>query len=222
MIVAKKTSKKHDDSGVLLSLSLALEKCDMDTVQHSLRVGIGAKMIMEEYLRKYSPTLDYSPQILQWAATLHDIGKSRVPVKVLLKPSSLTLREFEIIMKHTVYGEDILNELFDPKEERLMNCAHQVILLHHERYDGRGYPNHLKGEEIPLAAQFVGIADAFDALISTRVYKSAIQPARAYRMVMDGECGKFSEQLLSCLPCLLDEKTAISLALKRPPKKTAT
>lgn len=200
------SKNKRGDQGILLSLSLALGRCDMDTMQHCLRVGSNAKLVMEEYQRKYSPTVDYSPQILQWAATLHDVGKSRVPTKIIMKPTQLTPEERVIMMKHAAYGEQILSELFDPTKKVMMKCAHDVILYHHERYDGQGYPNHLVGDEIPLSAQLVGLADCYDALISARVYKAALLPEVAYRMIMDGECGMFSEQVLSCLPVLLNAK----------------
>lgn len=197
---------KNAERSILMSLSLALEKCDMDTMQHCLRVGTNAKLVMEEYLRRYSPKLDYSPLILQWAATMHDVGKSRVPLKILMKPTKFTPEERVIMMKHAAFGEQILSELFDPNNKVMMKCAHDAILYHHERYDGNGYPYHLAGEEIPLAAQMVGLADCYDALISARPYKPSYLPERAYNMIMNGECGAFSDEILSCLPVLMPKR----------------
>ena len=197
---------KKEEQSILLSLSLALQKCDMDTMQHCLRVGSNAKIVMEEYQRLYAPEVDYSPLILQWAATMHDVGKSRVPLRIIVKPTKLTPEERVTMMKHAAFGEQILTELFDPKNKIMMKCAHDAILYHHERYDGKGYPYCLAGDEIPLAAQITGLADCYDALISARPYKPSFRPEKAYQMIMNGECGAFSDKILSCLPVLLGKK----------------
>ena len=202
-MAVKNVEKKDANDSILLSLSLALERCDPDTIGHCLRVGSGARLVMAEYLRRYSPDLDYSLEVLGWAATLHDVGKSRVPLKIIMKPTKLTEDEFVTMRKHTIFGEQIVSELFDPNHQIMMKCAHDVILYHHERYDGYGYPSRLSGDEIPLSAQIVGLADCYDALVSPRAYKPAFTPEVSYDMIMNGKCGSFSKEILSCLPVLL-------------------
>lgn len=195
----KKVERERD---VLQKMNLVLESCDPDTMCHCIRVGAYAKKIMEFYQAKYRLDVEYTLDILQWAATLHDIGKSRVPLKILMKPTKLTSEEFAIIKKHAPLGEQILQEEFNSKNQFLINCAHDVILYHHERYDGKGYPNNLK-EEIPICAQMVGLADCYDALISARSYKPSYTSEKAYNMIMNEECGAFSPEILSCLEALI-------------------
>lgn len=198
----KTRKKEKNDDGILLSLSLVLAQCDPDTAGHCLRVGEGAKLVMEEYVRLFSPDLEYGPLVMQWAATLHDIGKAKVPLRIIMKPTKLSNEEFVTMRKHTIFGEQMLSEYFDPKNRTMMKCAHDSILYHHERIDGYGYPSKLFGEEIPLSAQFTGLADCFDALVSVRAYKPAFSVEKACEMILNGECGKFSPELLACLPAL--------------------
>lgn len=188
---------------LMRALENAFAGCDHETVQHCLRVGTSASLVMEEYMRRYNPDVDYSPAVLGWAGTLHDVGKSRVPLRIIMKPEKLTEEERTIIMKHTAFGAQILENLFGGRNRVMRQCAHDVALYHHERFDGRGYPYHLAGEEIPLSAQLVGLADCFDALLSARTYKAALEPGVAFDMIMRGECGNFSKEVLSCLPVLL-------------------
>jgi putative two-component system response regulator len=135
------------------------------------------------------------------AAVVHDIGKIAVPDWILQKPGRLTFEEFQIVKNHTRKGKKMFEKFLDSidkssdKYKQLICCA-DVCMSHHERYDGDGYPEGLKGEEIPIAAQIVGIADAYDVLVSEKIYKSAYSKEEAFDMILEGECGAFSPKLL--------------------------
>lgn len=133
------------------------------------------------------------------AAALHDIGKISIPEEILNKPGRLTADEFEIMKGHSAIGAEILEEAMKNRSDKFLEVAHDICRWHHERYDGNGYPDGLKGEEIPIAAQVVSLVDVYDALTSKRVYKDAYSHEKAMEMIMDGECGVFNPLLLRCL-----------------------
>ncbi len=133
------------------------------------------------------------------ASALHDIGKITIDDKILNKPGRLTKEEFEIMKTHTSAGAEMLKELPIYQKKTLVNLAYQICRWHHERYDGKGYPDGLKGEEIPISAQVVSIADVYDALTSERCYKKAFSHEKAMEMIFDGQCGTFNPLLLECL-----------------------
>ncbi len=133
------------------------------------------------------------------ASALHDIGKITIDDKILNKPGRLTKEEFEIMKTHTSAGAEMLKELPVYQKKTLVNLAYQICRWHHERYDGKGYPDGLKGEEIPISAQVVSIADVYDALTSERCYKKAFSHEKAMEMIFDGQCGTFNPLLLECL-----------------------
>lgn len=139
--------------------------------------------------------------MISTASALHDIGKVGINTFILNKPGILTPEEYEVMKKHTLIGEHILKsgELSEFREEPLLKTAEQICRWHHERYDGSGYPDGLSGEEIPIAAQVVSIADVFDALMSKRSYKEALSADVALRMIENGECGSFNPVLIECL-----------------------
>ena len=118
---------------------------------------------------------------------------------MLNKPGRLTSEEFEEVKKHTTYGADMLHKLNNFNEEPLLQTAYQIARWHHERWDGRGYPDGLQGDEIPIAAQIVSLADVYDALTSERCYKKAFSHEKAIQMILHGECGTFNPLLLECL-----------------------
>ena len=144
--------------------------------------------------------LSWSEQyVITIGSALHDIGKIGIDEKILNKPGKLTPEEFEIMKSHTLIGAAMLNDLNTYKDEMLMKVSYQICRWHHERYDGRGYPDGLKGEEIPISAQVVALADVYDALVSKRVYKPAFSHEKAQEMILNGECGAFNPILLDCL-----------------------
>ena len=138
---------------------------------------------------------------IRTASALHDIGKIVIPEEILNKPGRLTAEEFAIIKNHTVAGAQMLQDLGQSiaRDEPLLQVAHAICRWHHERWDGNGYPDRLKGDEIPIAAQVVALADVYDALTSERCYKHAYDHDTALRMILNGECGAFNPLLLDCL-----------------------
>lgn len=148
------------------------------------------------------------------ASALHDIGKMSIDDAILNKPGRLTPEEFEIMKTHTTIGADMLLELGSHHAgNALMEYAYQIARWHHERWDGKGYPDGLKGDDIPIAAQVVSVADVYDALTSVRVYKDAIPHKEAIQMILDGKCGTFNPLLLDCL---LEVQDQIAETLARP------
>lgn len=144
------------------------------------------------------------------AAALHDIGKVGIDRAILNKPGKLTDEEFAVVRRHTVIGEEMIRSIDCYESEPFLKIAAQICRWHHERYDGGGYPDGLAGDDIPIAAQVVGIADVYDALVSDRVYSPAVTGERAFEMIANGECGAFSPLMLDCLseikPVLLKEE----------------
>ena len=160
--------------------------------------------VLLQALRRRCPQYNLTPAkiaVITNASALHDIGKISIDEKILNKPSRLTPEEFEIIKTHTVTGARMLEETPQQGEDNdsFLHVAHDICRWHHERYDGCGYPDGLKGEEIPISAQVVALADVYDALTATRVYKPAYPPEQALKMILAGECGAFNPDLLGCL-----------------------
>jgi len=149
--------------------------------------------------------------VITEAAATHDVGKIAISDTILCKPGKLTEQEFAVMKTHTTKGCEILDMFADVWDSGYSRVSRDICLYHHERYDGGGYPEGLKGEEIPIAAQIVSVADVYDALVSERCYKSACTPAEAYDRIMRGECGVFSPKLLRCFSCAREafEKRAL-------------
>ena len=145
---------------------------------------------------RLTPEMEYT---ISTASALHDIGKIAIDDEILNKPGKLTSEEFDAMKKHAMQGYTILENVPDIKNEELIRIAKEICRWHHERYDGGGYPDGLRGEEIPISAQIVSIADVYDALTSERCYKKAFDHETAMKMILDGECGTFNPKLLRCL-----------------------
>ena len=154
------------------------------------------------------------------ASTLHDIGKMAIPDAILNKPGRLTAEEFEVMKTHAAIGAQMLENLNQYKDDALMQTAKAICHYHHERWDGRGYPEGLKGDQIPIEAQVVSVADVYDALTSERVYKKAIPHEKAMRMIADGECGAFNPLLMECLVDVGD-RIRDDIGRELPPLKAA-
>jgi putative two-component system response regulator len=130
---------------------------------------------------------------------MHDIGKIAIPDSILLKPGRLTTEEFEIMKEHTIRGCKIINSASVIQDEEYYMYCYDICRHHHERYDGNGYPDGLKGEEISIVAQVVSVVDVYDALISRRCYKEAYDEEKVFEMILNGECGVFNPKLIECL-----------------------
>jgi putative two-component system response regulator len=181
-------------------LGTVVECRNLESGEHIQRVK-GFTRILATQLAKDYPEYGLSEkdvEMIAEASPLHDIGKIAIPDNILLKPGKLTQEEFEYMKSHTTRGSDILNQIEGAWDDTYGKLTHDICRHHHERYDGKGYPDGLKGEEIPLSAQIVSIADVYDALVSERVYKGAFTKEEAFHMIVNGECGIFSPKLLEC------------------------
>ena len=176
-------------------------------VQHVRKL---TEMMLEHLMRKadrYHITSSDRATIAA-ASTLHDLGKLSIPDGILNKPGRLTSEEFEIMKTHTTIGADMLEGMVQYRDSALVRAARDICRWHHERYDGGGYPDGLKGEEIPISAQVVSLVDVYDALTSDRVYKKAFPHEKAMHMILNGECGAFNPLLIDCLIDLQDRIVA--------------
>lgn len=179
-------------------LANIVEARSMESGTHVKRVK-GYSRILAEDLRTHSPEYGITEHVadsIYHASAMHDIGKIRIPDAVLLKPGRLTPEEFEIIKKHSAFGAEILDSCPDLWDKEYLELCRQICLCHHEKWDGRGYPNGLSGDDIPIAAQIVSVADCYDALTTDRVYKKAFTSERAFEMIRGGECGAFNPKVL--------------------------
>jgi putative two-component system response regulator len=139
------------------------------------------------------------------ASPLHDVGKIAISDTILLKPGRLTTEEFEVMKTHTTKGYDIIKNMTDMDDGEYLQCCAEIARSHHEKYDGKGYPDGLKGDEIPISAQIVSVADVYDALISERCYKKAYLKNVAFEMILRGECGVFNPKIMESFAKLKDE-----------------
>jgi len=182
------------------ALSSVVEFRSAETGEHTKRIKYFTR-IMLKYLLKYFPQYGLTAEqvdSISRAAALHDIGKIGIPDSILLKPGKLTPEEFEIMKTHTTIGCDILEKAYKNKTSEFYQHCYEICRYHHERWDGNGYPDHLAGDQIPISAQIVSVADVYDALVSPRVYKSAYANNIAYNMILNGECGVFSSDVMEC------------------------
>ncbi len=197
-----KQEKKIRDSNEFMidALSSVVEFRSVETGDHIKRIKYFTRIIakyMAKYFPKYGLTQTHIDQIAR-AAALHDIGKIGIPDAILLKPGRLTPEEFEIMKTHTTIGCGILESFKNTYTDEFYQYCYDICRYHHERWDGNGYPDRLVGDEIPISAQIVSIADVYDALVSDRVYKSAYSNSIAYEMILNGECGQFAPDVIEC------------------------
>ena len=188
-------------------LSQIVEFRNGESRLHVLHINILTQLLLEKLMRKSENyDLSWSQQhMIATASALHDIGKIGIDEKILNKPGKLTKEEFEAMKQHTIIGARMLDSLEMYHDEEMMKYAYEICRWHHERYDGKGYPDGLKGEEIPISAQVVSLADVYDALVSDRVYKKAYSHEKAIEMILNGECGMFNPLLLECLVEIQDK-----------------
>lgn len=201
-LITNQVYEKEKNNRILIEiLSQIVEFRNGESGRHVLNVNIITGILLEQLTQitdKYN--ISWSDRlIITTASSLHDIGKIGINEKILNKAGRLTPQEIEKIKEHTVIGASILENMELFKDEELVKTAYQICRWHHERYDGRGYPDGLKGEEIPVSAQVVALADVYDALVSRRVYKKSYSHEEAMKMILGGECGAFNPVLLQCL-----------------------
>ena len=196
--------KEHNSVLMISILSHVVEFRNSESGQHVLHIRTLTDLLLHQLARKTDRyQLDESDiSLISTASALHDIGKIMIPDEILNKPGRLTEEEYAVIKTHTTEGAKILKDLssgIGRADEPLLQVAHAICRWHHERWDGGGYPDKLCGDEIPIAAQVVALADVYDALTSERCYKPAYSHEQAIDMILNGECGAFNPLLLECL-----------------------
>ena len=193
--------KEKNNRMMIAILSKIVEFRSGESGSHMLHINMLTEWLLEELVHRTDQyPLSWTDRLLICtASSLHDIGKIGIPESILNKRGKLTTEELEEMKKHTLIGASILKNLGRYQKEPLLETAYQICRWHHERYDGKGYPDGLKGEEIPIAAQIVSLANAYDALVSDRGYRKVYSHDTALKMILDGECGSFNPLLLECL-----------------------
>lgn len=207
MITDEVYQREKDNSLMVSILSHIVEFRNGESCLHVLHVSTMTELLLNQVVKKtdqYNLSAN-DVSLISMASSLHDIGKISIPDSVLNKPGKLTDEEFEIMKTHAAVGSEMLTDVPVQQEEPLVRVAYEITRWHHERYDGRGYPDGLVGEEIPISAQVVSLADVYDALTSERVYKKAFSHEKAMKMILGGECGTFNPFLLQCLVDIEDE-----------------
>ena len=199
--------KEHSNRIMITILSQIVEFRNGESGPHVMHINILTELLLEQLMKRSN---DYhmtwsEQQMIVTASSLHDIGKIGIAESILNKPGRLTDEEFEIMKTHTLIGASILEKMELYQDEPLVQIARDICRWHHERYDGRGYPDGLKGDQIPISVQVVALADVYDALVSERVYKKAYSHEQALQMILNGECGAFNPLLLQCLMDIKDK-----------------
>lgn len=216
MVANEIFEKERNGSLMITILSHIVEFRNGESGMHVINIGTLTEILLNQISKKddryYLPYAERD--LIVKASALHDIGKISIPEEVLNKPGKLTDEEFEAMKQHTVIGYQMLSDL-GFQDEPLVKVSREITRWHHERYDGHGYPDGLKGDEIPLSAQIVSLADVYDALTSERVYKPAFSHEKAVQMILNGECGAFNPLLLECL---VEAQEAIRQGLAQPNK----
>ena len=201
-MVSDQIRARENNTDMLVGvLSHIVEFRNGESGLHVRHIRIITELLLRRLLEissRYSITAEQQDMI-PLASALHDIGKIGIDEKILNKPGKLTPEEFEVMKTHSMLGAKMLHDLDGFAEQPLLQTAYEIARWHHERWDGRGYPDGLKGDEIPISAQLVSLADVYDALTSERCYKKAFSHEKAVQMIQNGECGAFNPLLLQCL-----------------------
>lgn len=217
-IVIEQIYEQEKNNKLMISiLSHIVEFRNGESGLHILRVNTITGLLLKHLLQQTDryPLSQSDIDLICTASSLHDIGKISIPDEILNKSGRLTAEEFEVIKTHSAIGAKMLQELPPEQQEApLVKLAFEICRWHHERYDGRGYPDGLKGDEIPISAQVVALADVYDALTSERCYKKSFSHEEALKMILEGQCGTFNPLLLQCLQETAD---TLEIELKNAP-----
>ncbi|MCL1813461.1 MAG: response regulator [Treponema sp.] len=219
IMVAEKTAEatKTLDSA-LQGLANVIEHRDLESGEHVKRTQLYVWALSGYLIRTgsvYAETLKkQEPDIIMKAMALHDVGKIAIPDKILLKPGKLDPDEYEVMKTHTIRGKEIIGELGDVNSSLYLKHCEDICYGHHERWDGKGYPRGLKGEENPLPARLGALADVYDALVCARVYKAAMSYEEALKIITDGKGTQFDPVLTDAVVQIQDRFKEISLQYK--------
>lgn len=208
MVKEEMERRNEMQSRVIDALATLIENRDVGTGEHVIRTKRYVRMIADELKKdeKYASALtDAELERIEAAAPLHDVGKISVSDTILLKPSKLTAEEFDRMKEHTVSGGKVIKNIFSDMEDGdFLRTAEEIAVSHHEKWDGSGYPEGLAGEQIPLSARIMAVADVFDALVSVRVYKPAIEPEAAFDTIMAESGTHFDPDVMRAVAAIRD------------------
>jgi len=207
-------SMKSIENGLISTFSMLMESRDKNTHGHAIRTALYFDVLGEEMLHSQEYRQELTETLLEkmvYAVPLHDIGKVGIPDSILLKPGKFTQKEFEIMQTHTAKGAAVLGKLYQKMPtQHYLHYAEQIAMYHHERYDGSGYPNGLREKNIPLSARIMAIADVYDALTKSRVYRNAISHEEAYKIMVDGKGTYFDPGIITIFENVQEEFKKIS------------
>ena len=201
-VVYDQVYEKEENNNIMIRImGNILGSRNSESREHILHIKTATEMMLRQLVKVTDayPLTEADIALITTASSLHDIGKIRIPEEILNKPGRLTDEEFKIMKTHSELGAAIIKDMDFPQDHPLVHTAWEISRWHHERWDGKGYPDGLKGEEIPICAQVVSIVDVYDALTSERCYKKAFDHDTAIQMILDGQCGQFNPILLKCL-----------------------
>ena len=201
-VVYNQVYEKEENNNIMIRiLSNVLGSRNSESRDHILHIKTVTELMLRQLVKITDayPMTEVDIALITTASSLHDIGKIYIPEEILNKPGRLTDEEFKIMKTHSELGAEIIQNMNFPKDNSLVHTSWEICRWHHERWDGKGYPDGLKGEKIPISAQVVSIADVYDALTSERCYKKAFDHDTAIQMILDGQCGQFNPILLKCL-----------------------
>ena len=201
-VVYNQVYEKEENNNIMIRiLSNVLGSRNSESREHILHIKTVTELMLRQLVKITDayPMTEVDIALITTASSLHDIGKIRISEEILNKPGRLTDEEFKIMKTHSELGADMIRDMHFPKDNSLVRASWEICRWHHERWDGKGYPDGLKGEEIPISAQVVSIVDVYDALTSERCYKKAFDHDTAIQMILDGQCGQFNPILLKCL-----------------------
>ena len=201
-VVYDQVYEKEENNNIMIRiLSNVLGSRNSESRDHILHIKTVTELMLRQLVKITDayPMTEVDIALITTASSLHDIGKIYIPEEILNKPGRLTDEEFKIMKTHSELGAEIIQNMNFPKDNPLVHTSWEICRWHHERWDGKGYPDGLKGEKIPISAQVVSIADVYDALTSERCYKKAFDHDTAIQMILDGQCGQFNPLLLKCL-----------------------
>ena len=193
-VVYDQVYEKEENNDIMIRImSNILGSRNSESREHILHIKTATEMMLRQLVKLTDayPLTEADIALITTASSLHDIGKIRIPEEILNKPGRLTDEEFKIMKTHSELGAAIIKDMDFPQDHLLVHTAWEICRWDHERWDGKGYPDGLKGEEIPNSAQVVSIVDVYDALTSERCYKKAFDHDTAIQMILDGQCGQF-------------------------------
>jgi putative two-component system response regulator len=200
-LMQKQTEDLHESKKKIIeALATVVEYRNMDNAEHVKNVEMITHILAEEMMNTFpeSGLTGKQVELISTASALHDIGKITISDTILMKPGKMTDDEYEYMESHTTKGCEILEQIQGAWDEEYAQTCAEICRSHHERYDGSGYPDGLVGDEIPLSAQLVSVAEVYDALVNERVYKKAYTKEHAYNMILAGECGMFNPKIMEC------------------------